>query len=131
MRHSVERARKILLIDASRDEREMYAEWFRRQGCCTLQAASAADGYRIAVELRPDVVITDVKLSGSTDGLTLTTRLKHTPETHGVPVVVLSGYVLEADSDNARRVGCDLFICKPCLPEQLSLAVEELLAAKS
>jgi two-component system cell cycle response regulator DivK len=119
--------RRVLLVNDSRDEREMYAEWFRRQGCCTLQAENAAEGYKMASELAPDVVITDVKLTGGEDGLTLTRRLKHDVHTREVPVVVLSGYVFTHDDDAAHRAGCDLVMHKPCLPDALAEAIAKLL----
>ncbi len=105
----------------------MYAEWFRQQGCCTLLAENAADAYRMAVELTPDVVITDVKLLGSDDGLTLTRRLKEDAHTRKLAVVVLSGYVFTTDDDAARLAGCDLVIHKPCLPDALAQAIESVL----
>jgi two-component system, cell cycle response regulator DivK len=105
----------------------MYAEWFRQQGCCTLLAENAADAYRMAVELTPDVVITDVKLLGSEDGLTLTRRLKRDSHTKELAVVVLSGYVFKTDDDAARLAGCDMVIHKPCLPDALADAIERVL----
>jgi CheY-like chemotaxis protein len=115
--------RRVLLVNDSRDEREMYAEWFRQQGCCTLQAENAADAYRLAVELAPEVVITDVKLMGGEDGLTLTRRLKEDSHTKNLAVVVLSGYVFAHDDEAARRAGCDLVVHKPCLPDALADAI--------
>ena len=105
----------------------MYAEWFRQHGCCTLQAANAADAYRLAVELAPEVVITGVRLHGGEDGLALTRRLKEDVHTKDVAVVVLSGYVFKADDEAARRAGCDLILHKPCLPDALAAAIERVL----
>lgn len=105
----------------------MYAEWFRQQGCCALQAANAADAYRLAVELTPDVVITDVKLLGTEDGLTLTRRLKEDSHTKELAVVILSGYVFATDDEAARGAGCDMVLHKPCLPDALGEAVERVL----
>jgi CheY-like chemotaxis protein len=119
--------RRVLLVNDSLDEREMYAEWFRQQGCCTLQASNADDAYRMAVELYPQVVITGVKLPGSTDGLSLTRRLKRDTQTRHVAVVVLSGYVFADDDRAARDAGCDLIVHKPCLPDDLAHAIEDLL----
>lgn len=118
---------RVLLVNDSRDEREMYAEWFRQQGSCTLQAENAADAYRIAVELLPEVIITDVKLLGQEDGLALTRRLKEHDQTRQVPVVVLSGYVFKHDDDAARLAGCDLVVHKPCLPDALGEAISRVL----
>jgi CheY-like chemotaxis protein len=121
----------LLLVTSSRDEREMYAEWFRRHGCCPLQAATAEHAYQLAVELAPQVVITDVRLPGKGDGLSLTQRLKQDERTRKTIVVVLSGYVLPTDDEAARRAGCDLIVHKPCLPDALANAVEALLGPPS
>ena len=105
----------------------MYAEWFRLRGCFTLQAGNADDAYRMAQELEPEVVITGVKLAGHDDGLSLTRRLKQSTVTQHVPVVVLSGYVFAKDDTAARLAGCDLVIHKPCLPDALAEAIDDLL----
>ena len=121
--------RRILLVDHSRDERDMYAEWFRLKGYCTLQAATADDAYRLACELVPDVVITEIRLGGSVSGLELTKRLKGADETRALPVIVLSGFVFNSDSEAAAQAGCDLFVAKPCLPDELGIFVDGLLQA--
>src|SRR3954453_19970519 len=94
---------RVLLIDDAVDEREMYAEWFRYHGFCTLQASSASDGFRLATELAADVIITDVRLPGGDDGLRLTTRLKTTDSTAHIPIGVLSGYPDRAEIEAATR----------------------------
>ena len=105
----------------------MYAEWFRRKGYCTLQAATASDGLRLANELDPDIVVTDIKLPGSMDGLDLTETLKQDPSRQAVPVVVLTGCAFERDREQANRAGCDRFLTKPCLPEVLATSIQEVL----
>jgi CheY-like chemotaxis protein len=85
----------------------------------------------MAVELGADVVVTDIKLPGTTDGLELTRRLKQLPATHDIPVLIVSGYVFKAHTDHAARVGCDRFLPKPCLPEALGEAIERLLLTRS
>jgi len=117
----------VLLVNDSPDEREMYAESFRRQGFCTLQASTATDAFKLASELPPAAVITDVRLAGADDGLALTRRLKEDDCMRDVPVVVLTGYVFTHDREAAARAGCDAFVPKPCLPDALSAVVEELI----
>jgi two-component system, cell cycle response regulator DivK len=118
---------RVLLVSDSPDEREMYAESFQRQGYCTLQASNACDGYRLAAELTPAVVITDIKLAGGEDGLGLTREIKRGELARRTRVIVLSGYVFQSHNDAAARAGCDLFLPKPCLPDALIEAVENLL----
>jgi len=119
---------RVLLIDDAVDEREMYAEWFRYHGFCTLQASSASDGFRLATELAADVIITDVRLPGGDDGLRLTTRLKTTDSTAHIPIVVLSGYPDRAEIEAATRAGCDRVVPKPCGPDRLAAIAASLIA---
>jgi two-component system, OmpR family, phosphate regulon response regulator PhoB len=121
---------RVLLVSDSQDEREMYAEWFRRKGYCTLQAATASDGLRLATELAPDIVVTDIKLPGSMDGLDLTETLKQDQSTRALPVVILTGCAFERDREQANRAGCDRFLTKPCLPEVLATSIEEVLSGQ-
>jgi two-component system, sensor histidine kinase len=108
----------------------MYAEWLRGFGICTLQAARAADAYRLAVELCPEILVTELSLPGEEDGLTLTRRIKANPDTHDIRVVVLTVHSFDRDRESAIRAGCDLFLVKPCLPEDLTKAVDALLRAE-
>src|SRR5687768_11839475 len=106
-------APRVLLVDVAVDEREMYAEYFRTRGFCTLQATNAEDGFRLATEMRPAIVITEVTLAGPEDGLALTRRLRREKETQFAVVVVLSASAFE-HSQNAIAAGCDRFVTKPC-----------------
>jgi len=117
---------RVLLVDDSIDEREMYAEYLRRRGYCTLQAATARDGFRLAADLAPAVVVTDIKLPGSEDGLALTSRLKHDSATRDSFVIVLSAAIFDTDRAAASEAGCDRFLAKPCLPAELEAAVVEM-----
>ena len=101
----------------------MYAEWLRANGYCTLQADGATAAYRLALELTPDVAVVDVALPGGEDGLRLTRRLKECTETSRVPVIILTGQVFRRDREQAYHAGCDLFLPKPCLPDDLGRAI--------
>jgi len=119
--------RRVLLISDSPDEREMYADALRRCGFCTLQASNASDAFKLASELPPSAIVTDVHLDGQEDGLRLTRRLKQDARTKDVPVVILTGYVFAGDREEAARAGCDMFVAKPCLPDALTTVVSHLI----
>jgi CheY-like chemotaxis protein len=122
---------RVLLVDDSIDEREMYAEYLRDRGYCTLQAATAYDGFRMAADLAPAVVVTDIKLPGGEDGLALTARLKHDAATRAAAVIVLSAAVFPKDRTAASKAGCDRFLTKPCLPADLEAAMVELVGHRA
>ena len=119
---------RVLFVSESVDEREMYATAFGLYGFRTLQASTAAEAFRLASELSPSVVITDLWLSGADDGLALTTRLKGDGAMQGIPVVILSSDALMAEAGAIARSGCDLLLFKPCLPDALSQRAGELIA---
>ena len=118
---------RVLLVDNAVDEREMYAEYFRSKGFCTLQAANAHDGFRLAADLLPVVIITDVELPGREDGLEFTARLKCAIDTRAAAVIVLAASAVEHRRKAASLAGCDRFIAKPCLPADLETAVRALM----
>ena len=117
----------VLLVNDSSGEREMYAEWFRRAGFRTLQASNARDGFRMAAELKPDVVVTDFRLPGLINGLALTSCLKRTSSTRDAAIVMLTMTASTSERELAKRAGCDRFLTKPCTPQDLAHTVDELL----
>ena len=121
--------RQVLLVNGSRDEREVYASWLRHCGYCTLQASSAADGFRLAVELCPSIAIVDLGSHQVDDGLALTRRIKHSGETRNIVVVIMTNHLGRASHDAAWRAGCDAFLTKPCTPDQLEAEIVRLMTA--
>ena len=47
--------------------------------------------------------------------------------TAGIPVVALTGHALADISERARQAGCDAFVTKPCLPEDLVKEIRRVL----
>src|ERR1051325_5895091 len=107
----------ILLVDDAVDERQMYADFFQTIGFRTLQAATALDAYRLAVELVPDAAVIDLILPGM-NGLELVR----------MPVIALTGHSHPFDRQVALAAGCDRFLVKPCSPNDLLAEVRGLLA---
>ena len=118
---------RVLIVDSARDEREMYAQTLRLEGFCTLQARTAGDGYRLAVELVPALAITDARLEGALDGLDLTRKLKLDDLTRHIPVIMLVGAVLPRQIYLSAQIWADQVAAKPCAPESLMSLVKRLL----
>ncbi len=118
----------VLLVDDFQDNREMYAMYLEHAG---LQVAEAGNGHEAldqAFRLLPDLIVMDLSLPGI-DGWEATRRLKADERTKKIPVVALTSHALEGYSEGARAAGCDAFVTKPCLPEQLLSEIRKVLAA--
>ncbi|MFD5414707.1 response regulator [Streptomyces nojiriensis] len=83
------------------------------------EAGTGCDGVRLAVELRPDVVVMDIRMPGM-DGIEATGLI--TAETEAVKVLVLTTFDEDEHVYGALRAGASGFAVK-------DMAVEEILAA--
>lgn len=119
----------VLVVDDFEDNRAMYAEYLTYSGFRVAEAADGKEAVDKTRELLPDVVVMDLSLPVM-DGWEATRLLKSDARTKGIPVIALTGHALAGHSNGAKEAGCDEFLTKPCLPDQLVAKVNELLARR-
>lgn len=117
----------LLIVDDYADTREMYAE-FLSDSFEVLQAGDGAEALTLLEASVPALVITDLTLPGI-DGFELIRQMRENAATCRVPVICLSGHAGCAHERRAREVGCDRVLEKPCLPEALARAIQELVCS--
>ena len=118
----------ILVVDDYQDAREMYAEYLQYSGFRVAEARNGNEAVAQARSLRPDLILMDLSLPGM-DGWEATRVLKADEDTKGIPIVALTGHALAGASEGARKAGCDSFVTKPCLPDDLVVEVRRMLNA--
>jgi two-component system, cell cycle response regulator DivK len=116
----------ILVVDDFDDGREMYAAYLRFAGFRVEEAANGTEALEKSFSLLPDLILMDLSLPGI-DGWEATRQLKGDPRTTKIPVVALTGHALEGHSQRAKAAGCDAFITKPCVPEDLLIQIRDIL----
>ncbi len=106
---------KILYVEDSethtRTAHRMAAYW----GHHLIVATNGADGYALAHD-SPDLILVDINLPDM-DGLTLTRKLR--AENVTVPIVAMTGDLMNYDREQALQAGCSDFIAKPFTLETL------------
>ena len=125
-----QKAPLILVVDDYQDAREMYAEYLQFSGFRVAEARNGNEALEQAFALKPDLILMDLSLPVM-DGWEATRRLKSNDRTRDIPVVALTGHALSGHSDRARAAGCDSFVTKPCLPDDLVVEVRRMLNAVS
>ena len=120
----------VLLVDDYPDAREMYSEYLQYSGFDVIEAGNGIEALQQAIEREPDIILMDLSLPVM-DGWEATRRLKADRRTAGIPVVALTGHALAGISEGARRAGCDAFVTKPCLPEDLVKEIRKVLEQPS
>lgn len=116
----------ILVVEDNRDLREIYSTYFAFKGFRVQEASDGHSAFIQAVESRPDLIVTDLSLP-HVDGWEMTRRLKEDHRTAHIPVVACTGHTLGAQVQQALAAGCDAYLVKPCLPEDLLKRVREFL----
>lgn len=120
--------RLILVVDDYQDAREMYAEYLQFSGFRVAEAKNGNEAVAQARSLKPDLILMDLSLPGM-DGWEATRVLKADEATKHIPIVALTGHALAGASEGARKAGCDSFVTKPCLPDDLVVEVRRMLNA--
>lgn len=108
----------VLLVDDYTDAREMYTAYLEFAGFDVIGAANGMEALERADTQVPDIILMDLSLPVM-DGWETTRRLKANARTAAIPVVALTGHALAAVVQGAKQAGCDGFVTKPCLPEDL------------
>lgn len=92
--------------------------------------AETADNGRVALELAkirpPDLILLDVMMP-EMDGLTVLRRLRASPATANVPVIILTAKALAEDRVKGLDLGADDYITKPFDLEELLARVRTVL----
>jgi len=121
---------RVLLVDDYPDAREMYTEYLQYSGFDVVEAENGMEALQRAIDATPDIILMDLSLPVM-DGWEATRRLKADERTASIPVVALTGHALAGISEGAKKAGCDAFVTKPCLPEDLVKEIRKILDASS
>ena len=119
---------RVLVVDDYPDAREMYGEYLEYCGFEVVQASNGMEALQRALDTKPDIILMDLSLPVM-DGWEATRRLKADKRTENIPVVALTGHALAGISEGAKKAGCDSFVTKPCLPEDLVKEIRRVLDA--
>lgn len=92
------------------------------QECLDLLASTVAAGSPL-----PQLLMLDVVMPGI-DGVQVTAKVKATPATASLPILIVSASAQRRDFELARGAGADGYLTKPFAPEELLVEVARLLA---
>jgi CheY-like chemotaxis protein len=113
---------RVLIVEDYQDAREMYALYLASVG---YEVDLAADGHQALARTRaqrPDVIVLDIALP-KLDGLAVIRVLRGEESTARVPIITLSASAGPQVSAAAVEAGADLVLEKPCLPDDLEMAI--------
>src|SRR6266542_1586645 len=119
----------VLLVDDERFARTVYSDYLRAAGYDVEVADGSEAALAILAQRRFDVLLTDVILPGSRDGLELLDLAKQQDPNIGVIVITALDKVDPAV--RAMKSGASDYLVKPVTPEALQLSVQRCLATRA
>ena len=112
--------KKILIIDDDHSYRRVLEYNLETEGYQVLSAASGEDGLAVFHEQNPDLIITDVKMSGMSGLELLQTVKKVSPS---MRVIVITAFGTAENIAMAMKLGACDYITKPFNRDRLNQAV--------
>jgi two-component system, cell cycle response regulator DivK len=127
---SSDRAPLVLLVDDSPEDVAFYSRDLIAAGFRVATAATGGEGFALALSLVPDLIVMDLEMPGI-DGWEATRLLRRQEQTVRIPVIAFSGFHGTAIVMRAIRAGCDSFVPKPCLADELRAAIRSTLKMRA
>ncbi len=102
----------VLVVEDNDLNMKLFQDVLELHGYNVLQAKDGMEGWRMAREHRPDLILMDIRLPGIS-GLEATKRLKDDETLKSIPVIAITAFVMDGDEEKFLEGGCDAYIVKP------------------
>lgn len=119
-------ARKILVADNEIHIVQVVAIKFRNNGFEVITSDNAGEAFELACRQKPDVIITDLQMPG-TSSLELIENLRKHPATADIPVVLLTARDFTVEDQQISDLRISVCLPKPFSPRELLQTVNEVL----
>ncbi|MHC4510439.1 MAG: response regulator, partial [Planctomycetota bacterium] len=121
--------KKVLVVDDEIHIVHVVAIKLRNNGFEVISADNGAEGLKLALAEKPDIIVTDYQMPVMT-GLELVEKLRQNEDTRETPVVMLTARsfaIPQQQQDDLRISGC---LSKPFSPKELLGNIEDILHQK-
>nr|WP_193172411.1 phosphate regulon transcriptional regulator PhoB [Nisaea nitritireducens] len=117
---------KILIVEDEAPIVTLLRYNLEREGFEVLEAGDGEEAMLLAMEKSPDLILLDWMLP-LLSGVEVCRRLRRTPETKGIPVIMLTARGDEGDRIRGLNAGADDYITKPFSPSELIARIRAVL----
>lgn len=119
----------LLLVDNTRANVELERTILEPCGYQVLDASSVKEGFTLAKQTKPDMIISDIHMLHQ-DGYDFLRMMRADPQLSNIPFIFLTSSVLSLDErERALRLGATKYISRPIDPQKLLGEIESCLHA--
>ena len=116
---------KVLIVEDSATDRFYLTELLEAQGYKVISLESGEACVERAAEIKPDLIIMDIIMTGLT-GFQATRTLTKDPATSKIPVILCSGKLQVTDFAWAEKMGAKACVLKPVSVDELNAVIAKL-----
>lgn len=120
-------AKRVLIVEDQPDIRKLITMTLEFGDYELHEAENGDDGYHKAVAFQPHVMLLDVMMPGSMDGLQVCAKLKSNPAHRNIRIIMLTARGQQADIEAGMKAGADAYLIKPFSPLELMDKVDHFL----
>lgn len=122
-------AEKVLIVDDDVQSLRLVGLMLERQGYKIVAANNGVQGLRAAKSERPDIILLDVMMPDM-DGYEVTRRIRKTPETADIPILMFTARTQVEDKITGYEAGVDDYLTKPIHPAELIAHLRAVLSRR-
>ncbi|MEB0140085.1 MULTISPECIES: response regulator transcription factor [unclassified Undibacterium] len=118
------KTKRILIVEDQADIRKLIRMTLDFGEYELHEADNGDSGYQMAQTVMPHIILLDVMMPGSMDGLQVCERLKKDPRYAATRIVMLTARGQQSDIDTGLKMGANSYMIKPFSPLELMDTVE-------
>lgn len=119
--------KRILIVEDHADIRKLIRMTLEFEDYDIDEVATADEGLDAVHQFKPQLVLLDVMMPGTMDGLDLCRIVKQDPACQDVAVVLLTARGQSQDIEAGMRAGADAYLLKPFSPLKLIETIDSLI----
>jgi two-component system cell cycle response regulator DivK len=105
-------ATSVLVIEDNPQNMMFMRDLLEASGYNVLQAKDGMQGWDLAREHRPDLIVMDIQLP-DVSGLEITRWLKDDAFLKSIPIIAVTAFAMDSDEERILEGGFDAYISKP------------------
>lgn len=116
----------VLIVDDDRDNLLFISCILDALNLNYVSAVTSGEAIGLAINKQPNLILLDMVMP-EINGMEITRRLKENSFTRHIPIVAVTGLTLDKHKQIIQEAGCDGYICKPFLIEEMEETIASFL----
>jgi CheY-like chemotaxis protein len=125
-----DKTRRVLVVDDSDTIRSLITLNLELEGFEVIQASDGQECLDLVSAVQPDVITLDVAMP-RLDGFGAAARLRSSPDTAHIPIVMVTARAQGSDLERGAELGVAAYVTKPFEPTDLVAVVRSVAAGRT